>query len=284
MESVCTFHIERMTAEHFPFAVQLSNTMNWNATIEDFQLAVALEPDGCFVLTDASNRVGIATTVRFGKVGWFGNLVVREEYRNKGAGSLLINHALEYLRNSYVETIGLYAYAYSTGIYERFGFKKDEAFSLLKGKSNSLLEMKPLERIQQQDFSSIIAFDSQCFGANRSKLLDPILQRKKNLCYASKDESGFKGYIASNVYERMATIGPLVCVSDGVPYAEALLGNVLNRLTGFEVFMCIPRRERALLSLLFSARFQEDFRVSRMFLGSRLSPKCIYIPESLERG
>jgi len=273
-----------MTAGDFPFAVKLSNTMNWSTTVEDFELAVALEPDGCFVLTEGSNRVGVATTVSFGKVGWFGNLVVREGYRNKGAGSLLTEHALEYLRNKDAETIGLYAYAYLTEFYERFGFKKDEDFSVLKGESNSLLEMKSLERIRQRDFSSIIAFDSQCFGANRSKLLYTILHRKKNLCYASKDESGFKGYIASNVYERMATIGPLVCVSDGVPYAEALLGNVLNRLTGFEVFMCIPRRERALLSLLFSARFQEDFRVSRMFLGSRLSPKCIYIPESLERG
>jgi hypothetical protein len=171
-----------------------------------------------------------------------------------------------------------------TKFYERFGFKKDEAFSVLKGKSKSLLEMRPLERIQQKDFSSIIAFDSQCFGANRSKLLDPILHGKQNLCYAFKDESGLKGYIASNVYERMAQIGPLVCVTDGVAYAEALLRNVLNRLTGFEVFTCIQTRERALLNLLFSAGLKEDFQISRMFLGSRLSPKCIYIPESLERG
>ncbi len=92
------FHIEKMTVKDFPFAFQLSNTMNWNATIEDFELATTLEPEGCFVLLDGSKRVAIATAVSFGRIGWFGNLIVREEYRKKGAGNLLTKYALEYLR------------------------------------------------------------------------------------------------------------------------------------------------------------------------------------------
>ncbi len=170
------------------------------------------------------------------------------------------------------------------GFYERLGFKKDADFSLLKGKPISLAEMKPLERIQEPDFPSVITFDSQCFGADRTKLLDPILRGKQNLCYVFNSCSGIKGYIASNVYERIATVGPLVCVLDGAAFVKSLLGNVLNKLGGFDVFICIQRKEKALLSLLFSAGFREDFRVSIMFLGSSLAPKCIYLPESLERG
>jgi GNAT superfamily N-acetyltransferase len=278
------FHIEKMTVKDFPFAFQLSNTMNWNATIEDFELATTLEPEGCFVLLDGSKRVAIATAVSFGKIGWFGNLIVREEYRKKGAGNLLTKHALEYLRGKDVETIGLYAYPHLIGFYERLGFKKDADFSMLKGKPITLAEMKPLERVQEPDFPSVMTFDSQCLGADRTKLLDPILHGKQNLCYVFNNYSGIKGYIASNVYERIATVGPLVCVLDGAAFAKSLLGNVLNKLGGFDVFICVQRKEIALLSLLFSAGFREDFRVSRMFLGSSLAPKCIYLPESLERG
>jgi hypothetical protein len=81
------FRVEQMNPEDFPFAVKLSNTMNWNMTVEDFELALELEPEGCFILQDGSERFGIATTVSFGKVGWFGNLIVKEEARRKGAGA-----------------------------------------------------------------------------------------------------------------------------------------------------------------------------------------------------
>ena len=54
--------------------------------------------------------MGIATCISFGKVGWFGNLIVKEEIRHKGAGSLLVKHAIDYLQGKGVETIGLYAY------------------------------------------------------------------------------------------------------------------------------------------------------------------------------
>jgi GNAT superfamily N-acetyltransferase len=278
------FHIEKMTAKDFPFAFHLSNTMNWNATIGDFELAMTLEPEGCFVLRDGSKRVGIATTVSFGKVGWFGNLVVRADFRKKGAGVFLTKHALEYLRSKNAETIGLYAYDHLIEFYSGLGFKKEEDFSMLKGKPVSLAEIEPLERIQEPNLPLIIAFDAQCFGADRSKLLNPILNGKQNLCYVSSDYSGVRGYIASSVYERMATVGPLVCVLDGAAFAKSLLGNVLNKLGGFDVFICVQRKEIDLLSLLFSAGFREDFRVSRMFSGSSLPPKCIYLPESLERG
>ena len=284
LDGVCMFHIKKMAKKDFPFACQLSNTMNWNATIEDFELATTLEPEGCFVLLDGAKRVALATTVSFGKIGWFGNLIVRGEYRRKGAGNLLTKHALEYLRSKDVETIGLYAYPHLIGFYERLGFKKDADFSMLKGKPTPRTEIKPLERIQEADFPSVITFDHQCFGADRTKLLDTILHGNQNLCYVSNDRSGVKGYIASNVYEGIAIVGPLVCVLDGYSSAKSLLGNVLNKLRGFDVFICVQRKEADLLSLLFSAGFREDFRVSRMFLGSSSAPKCIYLPESLERG
>lgn len=284
LDGVCMFLIKKMAKKDFPFACQLSNTMNWNAAIEDFELATTLEPEGCFVLLDGARRVALATTVSFGKIGWFGNLIVRGEYRGKGAGNLLTKHALEYLRSKDVETVGLYAYPHLIGFYERLGFKKDADFSMLKGKPTLGTEMKPLERIQEEDFTSIIAFDHQCFGADRTKLLDKIFHGNQNLCYVSSDHSCVKGYIASNVYETIAIVGPLVCVLDGYSSAKSLIGNVLNKLSGFDVFICVQRKESDLLSLLFSAGFREDFRVSRMFLGSSLTPKCIYLPESLERG
>ena len=72
------FHVEEMTAADFEFAVNLANTLSWGMTVEDFMYSVSLEPNGCFVAFEGSERVGIATTISYGALGWFGNLVVSE--------------------------------------------------------------------------------------------------------------------------------------------------------------------------------------------------------------
>src|SRR5665647_766546 len=104
--------IRPMTAEDFVFATELANTMDWNMAIDDFQFMTSLEPGGCFVLFDGSKPIGIATSNSYGKVGWFGNLIVKEEYRGKGAGSQLVKHASAYLHGKGVETIGSVSYTH----------------------------------------------------------------------------------------------------------------------------------------------------------------------------
>ncbi len=75
------FQVEVMRPDDFDFAVTLANTMNWNMTPDDFQFSLALEPEGCFILKDHNKRLGLITSISYGKVGWFGNLIVTPEAR-----------------------------------------------------------------------------------------------------------------------------------------------------------------------------------------------------------
>lgn len=72
------FKVRILTPEDYSFAVQLANTMNWNMAPEDFQYMASLEPDGSFLLEDDGKPVGVATCIGYGKVGWFGNLIIKE--------------------------------------------------------------------------------------------------------------------------------------------------------------------------------------------------------------
>jgi GNAT superfamily N-acetyltransferase len=275
---------EKMRVEDFPFAVQLANTMNWNMAIEDFEFMTKLEPEGCFVLFHDSERSGIATSVSFGKVGWFGNLIVKEDYRKEGAGSLLVRHAIDYLKNQGVETIGLYAYPHLIGFYESFGFEPDADFLVLQGEAFSSATEGTLREAKKQDVPALIDFDSQCFGAYRKKLLEPILLNMSNLCYISNYEKEITGYVAAKVYDEMAEVGPLICQSNRVDAAMMLLKTILSRLKGLHVSIYVPKKEAALLDMLTKAGFRENFRVARMFLGPAIAKNCIYMAESLERG
>ena len=275
-----------MSVDDFLFAVQVANTMSWNMAFEDFEFAAKLEPEGCFVLFHGSEHAGIATCVGFGRVGWFGNLVVDEAYRRRGAGALLVKHAIEYLKSTGVEAIGLYAYPHLIEFYKRFGFKADVDFLVCQGKATlpRTDETVQLQKVKKQNIPAIIDFDCQCFGANRTKLLEPILLDKSNLCFMAVDDHGIAGYCTATVYAEAAGIGPLMCRQNRGDVAVALLQTVLNKLKNHDVFICVRSEETALLDMLFKAGLQEKFRVTRMFLGAAAAKGCTYIAESLERG
>jgi GNAT superfamily N-acetyltransferase len=278
------FHIQKISVDDFAFAVRLTDTMNWNLVEEDFQFMKDLEPEGCFTIRDESERIGVATTISFGQVGWLGNVIVREEYRGRGVGSLLVNHALDYLTKQNAKTIGLYAYQNKIPFYQRLGFKYDSNFIVLTGKPESSSEQLQHREATKNDKQEIIDLDHCCFGVSRHKLLAPILDKASNVCYVAGEKGSIQGFIVVKVYPGMAEVGPLACQRGYPDIAVDLLKVALNRVSGLKVITCIPEKESTIRSMLMRRGFSEAFRVARMFHGVPRLNNCIYMAESLERG
>jgi GNAT superfamily N-acetyltransferase len=277
------FQVRAMSVEDYPFAVRLANTMNWNMTRQDLEFIALLEPEGCFVLVKGAERVGMVTCISYGSVGWFGNLIVKEEERNKGAGTLLVKRAVDYFHGKGVETVGLYAYPQLIDFYASKGFRRDEDFAVLQTIPVQSTE-KDLPKIVAQNFWAVAEFDKCCFGWDRHKLLEAIVLAKGNLGYVYSEKGGVVGYVAAKVYGNMAEVGPLVCQPDRLDVAEQLLECVLGKLVGLSVYLCVPKNENVFISKLMHIGFTEKFFVTRMFLGHVTAKNCIYLAESLERG
>lgn len=279
------FGVKKMSAEDIAFAVRITDTVNWNFTEKDFEFMLSLEPEGCFVLMHNSEKVGITTTVRFGKVGWVGNVIVSQNYRRRGAGTTLVKHAVNYLKLNGAETVGLYSYKETVDFYGKLGFKCDSEFTVLSGNAFSLLaDETNMKKAKREEMQKIIDFDNFYFGASREKLLEKIASAEKNLCYYYVEDGETVGYVMAKVYKHYAEIGPLVCQKRRIDAAEALLKTVLSKLGRFEVSMCIDAGAEALVSMLLNAGFTERFSVLRMFSGPPAFRECIYAAESLERG
>ena len=274
-----------MLPQDYQFATELANTLNWNMAPEDFQYMTTLEPDGCFVLTEGSEPIGIATCISYGRMGWFGNLIIKEECRGRGAGSTLVRHAINYLKRKGVETIGLYAYPNLIKFYGNLGFNAEAEFAVLHAKTTTIPTPETFPRVKKPNFDAIAKFDGECFGANRRKLLESIILDEGNMAYFLSEQSRIVGYVAAKVYEGAAEVGPLVCQSNRADAAVALVRAILAKLAGFEVYVWgLPKKETALAEALSGFGFREDFSVTRMFLGTPAAKNCIYIAESLERG
>jgi GNAT superfamily N-acetyltransferase len=273
-----------MSPEDFEFAVRITDQMGWHLAKEDFEFMKELEPEGCFVLLSNMEKIGIATTISFDKIGWFGNLMVNEAHRKKGAGSLLVEHALQYLKTKSVETVGLYAYIQRIPFYERLGFKYDSEFAVLDGKAISSPTKASVMKTGKEDMQKIIDYDGLCFGASRRKLLEPMIEDSDNLCYFTTEKGEMTGYGVAKVYGGMAEIGPLICSEGRSDVAINLLTAILNRLEGLQVSMCVPAKQGKILDMLKKSGIAENFRVARMFFGTRHAKDCICAAESLERG
>lgn len=278
------FHVKNMTEEDLAFAVHITETMNWELVEEDFELMLELESQGCFVLLYDSERVGIVTAVSFGKVGWLGNLIVDENHRKTGGGSLLVKQAVKYLTSKNVEAIGLYSYTGNVPFYRRLGFEYDSEFIVLKGRGFSSPATANLREAKKEDIQEIINCDKICFGGSRRKLLEPLLIDTNNSCYVSIEGGQMLGYAVAKTHEETAELGPLVCRRERSDIAIDLLKANLDRLEGFDVSVCVPKRESTIIDMLMKSGFSENFRVARMFLNPQIVKDCIYIAESLERG
>ncbi|MEM2946999.1 MAG: GNAT family N-acetyltransferase [Candidatus Bathyarchaeia archaeon] len=279
------FKVRLMSPEDIEFAVRLTDTMNWNLTERDFEFMMQLEPEGCFTLLCNSEKIGITTTVSYGQIGWIGNVIVDEKYRRKGAGSIIVKHAANYLRSRGAKALGLYSYEEKVNFYARIGFKRNLEFAVLKGKLSSInIKTVDVKEAGKTEMQKIIDFDNYYFGASRKKLLEKIINKEGNLCYCHMENGDISGYIMAKVYNRYVEIGPLICKREKSNVAKSLLVALLKRIGDSEVWICLPKNEEAIINMLLGLGLRESFKVVRMLSGPVVFRDCIYIAESLERG
>ncbi len=277
-------YVRVLSEEDFCFATRLTDTVDWGLTEEDFQFMIDLEPHGCFIVLDGEKKIGIATTVTYGEVGWIGNVIVEEKYRNRGVGSRLLMHAMNYLRKRAVKTINLLSYVHAIPFYENLGFKSVGWFSVLKGKGTQRKSAGRVRSAGEKDFPDIFALDAFCFGTSRERVLRRILSEKDNLCCTSYADDELSGFIFARRYPEMAELGPMACRSNSVNAID-LLHAILGELLGLEVHMYVAEKAVSLLAELKTLGFEERFKVMKMFWGRPvLETDCLLAAESLERG
>ena len=278
-------HLEKMINNDYSFAVQLSNTQNWNMTIRDFEIMNKIEPLGCFVLYNDLEKLGVATCVTFDKIGWLGNFIIKQKSRYQGAGSFLLKNALLFLKNKNVQTIGLYSYTNLTKFYEKFGFKKDEELFTFYGQiSISSKKIEDVKVAKNKIFSKILDFDHSCIQYNRAKSLLALFSEKSNVLYHLSENKKIIGYALTKIDENLVEIGPLVTRSKSETVALLLLAKIFDKLSGFKVIIYIPKKYEKIIRYVSRVGLKKQTNLVRMFYGQLIDITCICLPESLERG
>jgi ribosomal protein S18 acetylase RimI-like enzyme len=275
-----------MRSADIPFAVRLSDQEKWGTVRYDLERILQLNPRGSFVALKDQSKVGIITTVAFGRdLAWIGNVIVDKKYRGKHIGQGLVKNALSYLQTIRVKTIGLYCFANNAGFYERLGFVRDAEFVRLR-RNPKVTDSVAHEKKALPPLSQLLAMDKKCFGANRSRLLRALIVKGHGK-YLGFSHGRSAAYLVVKKYEDMCDFGPWIGVNASRAELSELLNSALRRTWNKPIELSCLAGNRVILDLLR----QQSFRVVdggyRMFFnrGKRLgSDRANYLLGFLDKG
>src|SRR5205085_5065787 len=109
-------------------AFELSASAGWNQTVEDWSMLMELAPEGCFGIEADGRLVSTTTLVCYGqRLAWIGMVLTNAEYRGRGFARRLLAEALDRADSVGVETVKLDATDQGRPLYEKLGFKPEQA-------------------------------------------------------------------------------------------------------------------------------------------------------------
>ncbi len=240
---------------------------------------LAYEPKGCFLAEVNGEFAGQVFSINYGKIGWIGVLIVNENYRRRGVGTLLMKHSIRYLLGLGVETIRLEAVPEIANLYRRIGFV-DEFHSIRflgTSRRQELLSGLSIERMSVKEMPRIADFDREYFGGDRMRVLKRLYQASPELCFYSQEDSQILGYIISYEMETGYRIGPWICKPHGVRFpviARELLLTCMNSIeVGTKIYVGVPETNNTAIRILHNLGFTMTAKCIRMRFGKRLQEK-----------
>ncbi len=200
--------LRTLTLADVPHALALSTAVGWNQTTADWQLAIKMNPEGCFAMECDGIVVATTTTIRYGhELAWVGMVLTHPEYRGRGFARALMQRALDHLAG--VATIKLDATEMGAPLYRQLGFVDECAIE------RWIRQAQVTAMVAVDEYRPNLALDKEGFGADRGALLTEL----------AKIEAGSLG--DAFAMGRGNRFGP--CVSRSKEGAEALARWFLSR-------------------------------------------------------
>jgi GNAT superfamily N-acetyltransferase len=260
--------IRLLTAADISQAMRLKEQAGWNQTENDWLRLLEFEPDGCFAAEIGNKLVGTATTTTYGqKLAWIGMVLVDREFRRRKIGTRLMNAALDYLDRLNVKTVKLDATKEGAYVYENLGF---EAESIIERWSGITLKTSASNHSAPSisNLSELYEFDSICFGADRSKLIEKLVE---NACFAPVVKTAGDGRINGYALIRQGAnadyLGPVIAEDQKI--AEILLDEALATIASEPVYVDVNTQFKSFEQILAARGFTKQRELVRMRRGEK---------------
>jgi GNAT superfamily N-acetyltransferase len=249
--------IRKMRRGDISFAVRLSDQEDWEIPARDFDRILRLDPRGSFIAMENARRVGLTTTISYGKqIAWIGNVVVEKSRRGKHIGQALVKYAIAYLEKTRVKRIVLYSFDETIEYYRKLGFIQGPRFSRFRRERQPLRGTASESRFSKaMSVRALLATDRKAFGADRARLLVDMLNSgaASYLGYSVKSKCS---YLLAKNYEDMCELGPWVSFDLRPAELESMFRLALRNTRDKPVEIACPLTNRKVLAILSKSHFR----------------------------
>jgi GNAT superfamily N-acetyltransferase len=201
--------IRLLTPTDIPAAMRLKEAAGWNQTDADWLTLTRLAPETCFGLECEGALVATTTAVLYErKLAWIGMVLTDPDYRRRGFGRRLMEHAIAALAARQVEWIKLDATEMGAPLYRELGFDEEapiERWSRPAGAQTGSAVVQS---------ANWLSLDRPAYGADRSALL-------AELAPLGAASIAGEAYSMGRPGSKAAYFGP--CVSSSAEAARELL-------------------------------------------------------------
>lgn len=248
-----------------PAALRLKELAQWNQTENDWLRLLRLDPDGCFCATIDGEVVATTTTTTYRpELAWIGMVLVDPKRRQLGIATRLMKVALEYLAKTGVPTVKLDATPAGCPLYRKLGFKDELLIERWMGIAEA-----PEATCSSLDTTArrkALVFDRHAFGAERSKLLEMLIDDCCMTPLVTTDADGqLTGYGLARPGSAAVYVGPLLAGS--TDEATTLLDGLLSQVSGQRVYIDLNGNFAGGRKILTERGFVKQRDLIRMFYG-----------------
>ncbi len=260
--------IRTMTAADITFAVAMTDREEWGNVAADFKRLMALEPNGCFIARDDSERVGMISTTMYGDYAFMGSLIVRPDRRGRGTGTALMRRAMHYLHERKATCIELDATPDGAPLYRRLGFKDKYAslrFYRPADNNPASIDDPPSDEDKDETIRLIASIDKRLSGLDRAHVLTRLIDEFPNSAFIDPSPSPNGYAIAYPRADNRITIGPLVAADDNT--AGNILDRVIDAHAAQDICIGSPETRRAMPHMTAARGFRRRPPSLRMYRG-----------------
>ncbi len=258
--------IRNLREDEIQIALEMARTEGWNPGLEDGTAFFAADPGGYFVGEIGGELVNVISAVRYGdEFSFIGLYICRPEYRTRGFGHQIWDHAMRYLGT---RLIGLDAVSEQTASYAQHGFRSVYRNVRQCGISLCDTPMDPrIAPLGQGLFPSIRDYDRRFFPASREAFLKlwtaPMLETRRGFAFV--EDGDIEGYGVIRQCHEGFKIGPLF--ADTPEIADTLFRALAGQVKGQIVILDTPEPNAAALLLAERYELSPEFETFRMYRG-----------------
>jgi GNAT superfamily N-acetyltransferase len=258
------FVVDRLLPGDLEEGLRLSTQAGWNQTASDWKRVLDLSPQGCLAgrldgrLVATGSVAGISSSIR-----WIGMILVDEELRGRGYGSVMMDHCLELARGSGDGIVGLDASNLGRPVYLKKGFVDVAPIDRWSGVLRARGDPPAARQLSPRSLEQVAELDQKASGVDRSPLLKNLHSDPEAVCWGSFDP-GREGFAFLLPGRTCSHVGPVVATNEAA--FEDLLRAVSRHLQGAPVILDSLRTD-AQSRLLERSGLTIARKLTRMTLG-----------------